>query len=400
MQIDNIKLKVALFNKFSSIPITILSQKNNVIYNSFDMKHTDELSIFPHYSLLKFDRTSPGILTFHAIEVYGFFSEVIDNNLYFFLIGPILTVRPVSYESIQLLSFSKLFDEASSRKYIKMIPLLPFPNIIHFIELLYFDISSKHINYEEIFNHRIVIESKEFKEDSNINLCHEKSNHDQEYSLYEEIMKYYDAIKAGDLTTTNQLLNQQILINYLTKQNLKNNLYYIISISSLLAKASVDSGVEYKDAESFSFTLIGYAETCEVIEDFIFVLKKMVLGFASLVNDLKNEQRFSKPVNKAISYIDKHLHFAITLEEISSHVKLSKPYLSQLFSKEVGNSLQIYVQLRKIEEAKNLLSYTKISISEISQILAFCSQSYFTEVFKKATSYTPVSYRKKYRKSK
>jgi len=68
-------------------------------------------------------------------------------------------------------------------------------------------------------------------------------------------------------------------------------------------------------------------------------------------------------------------------------------YLSSLFKKETGENLREYLLRNRIEVAKSLLSRTEYSYVQISNSLAFYSQSHFTKVFKENTGYTPKQYR-------
>ncbi|MEH7313803.1 helix-turn-helix domain-containing protein, partial [Priestia megaterium] len=68
-------------------------------------------------------------------------------------------------------------------------------------------------------------------------------------------------------------------------------------------------------------------------------------------------------------------------------------YLSKIFKKEVGKSVSQYIQEQRIEEAKKLLQLSNYTISEISTLLNFHDQSYFTTTFKKILGVTPKQYR-------
>ena len=81
------------------------------------------------------------------------------------------------------------------------------------------------------------------------------------------------------------------------------------------------------------------------------------------------------------------------VDELAKEVSLSPKYLSDRFRRETGQTLHSYIQEQKIREAKNLLRHTDDSLSEISQLLNFSSQSYFTSVFRKNTKLTPRQYR-------
>lgn len=72
---------------------------------------------------------------------------------------------------------------------------------------------------------------------------------------------------------------------------------------------------------------------------------------------------------------------------------MNPSYLSTLFKKEVGMSISEYVQSAKVNEAKNLLSYTSYSMSDIASLLIFYDQSHFIRVFKKYTGVTPKQFK-------
>jgi len=64
------------------------------------------------------------------------------------------------------------------------------------------------------------------------------------------------------------------------------------------------------------------------------------------------------------------------------------------FKSETGLSpRQFQLQIR-INRAKDMLKQTNLSISEISDILAFCSLFYFSRIFRDKTGFPPNEYRK------
>jgi YesN/AraC family two-component response regulator len=101
------------------------------------------------------------------------------------------------------------------------------------------------------------------------------------------------------------------------------------------------------------------------------------------------------PVVRAIAYIDSHLHSKITLSEIAEAVRRNSAYLCVLFREETGTALSSYINKEKLEEAKQLLRDTDMTISEISATLAFGSQSYFARLFREYTGETPKVFRAK-----
>lgn len=112
----------------------------------------------------------------------------------------------------------------------------------------------------------------------------------------------------------------------------------------------------------------------------------------------------TKKMNKECSYvkqyIDLHYQENITLDELSRLTYVNKYYLVHAFKKYIGLSPINYLISKRVEEAKFLLETTNYSVSQISDIVGFSSQSYFSQVFKKTMGTTPFEIRKKKREEK
>lgn len=107
----------------------------------------------------------------------------------------------------------------------------------------------------------------------------------------------------------------------------------------------------------------------------------------------------TKKMNKECSYIkqyiDMHYKENITLEELANLTFMNKYYLVHAFKKYMGISPINYVIQKRVEEATELLLSTSYSVSQVSQIIGFSSQSYFSQIYKKMTGKTPFEVRKK-----
>ena len=112
-----------------------------------------------------------------------------------------------------------------------------------------------------------------------------------------------------------------------------------------------------------------------------------------------NEKKLSMPVvsnriiAQAIDYIYSVENQAVSLTEVARHCHVSAPYLSRLFTKEVGETYSTFVTRLKITCAKEILKDTDLSVMEISDKLGFSEPGYFIKIFKKYTKETPMSYR-------
>lgn len=101
-------------------------------------------------------------------------------------------------------------------------------------------------------------------------------------------------------------------------------------------------------------------------------------------------------IERAKDYIFKHLHRTICLGELAGELGVHPNYLSALFHRTEGMTVQQYIRRQKIQQAENLLKYSGYQMNEIASYLSFSSQSHFSSCFKKATGMTPGQYRNQY----
>jgi YesN/AraC family two-component response regulator len=80
-------------------------------------------------------------------------------------------------------------------------------------------------------------------------------------------------------------------------------------------------------------------------------------------------------------------------EYISKHVNHDYNNLSILFSNVEGVTIEKYVIEQKVQRAKELLVYTKLSLSEIAFKLKYSSTAHLSNQFKKISGLTPAFFR-------
>lgn len=102
----------------------------------------------------------------------------------------------------------------------------------------------------------------------------------------------------------------------------------------------------------------------------------------------------SQPVvNKAIAYIRAHTEDDYTAEEMAQELGISAYYLSHLFKAYTGMTPVAYKNACRIQQAKQMLYATELSVSEIAMACGFNSQSYFVKKFREHETLTPSAYR-------
>lgn len=82
-----------------------------------------------------------------------------------------------------------------------------------------------------------------------------------------------------------------------------------------------------------------------------------------------------------------------TVQHISNELNMSPDYLSDMLRNLTGQNAQTYIHGFVIDKAKELLSTTNFSVSEIAYQLGFEYSQSFSKLFKKKTNKTALQYR-------
>lgn len=85
-----------------------------------------------------------------------------------------------------------------------------------------------------------------------------------------------------------------------------------------------------------------------------------------------------------------------SVKYISTQLKLSQRYLSDMLRSLTGLNTQQYIQNAIIEKAKEKLSTTDLSVSEIAYELGFEHPQSFSKLFKTKTQLSPLKYRQSF----
>lgn len=96
---------------------------------------------------------------------------------------------------------------------------------------------------------------------------------------------------------------------------------------------------------------------------------------------------------KIKTYVHWNRNRSLKVQEIASYLQYSPRHLSSVFSKVTGMHLKSYIDKQQIEAAKELLSGSPMSISEIAYQLGFSDSHNFSRTFKRITGQTPKQYR-------
>lgn len=214
---------------------------------------------------------------------------------------------------------------------------------------------------------------------------------------YQPELGFYDAIRNGDIKKVQLHCSEPFaektglgILSYNALQNIK---YHFAITVALITRYCIDGGMDFSIAYSISDYYILSADQARTLDEISRLHRVMCMDYAKKMQDISKHNMYSKHISDCIDYINDNLNTRITVSSLAAYINISSSYLSRLFKQEVSMSVSEYIQHKKLEVAKNMLQYSEYSISEISTYLAYPSHSYFTEVFRKSTKMTPMSYR-------
>jgi AraC-like DNA-binding protein len=102
-------------------------------------------------------------------------------------------------------------------------------------------------------------------------------------------------------------------------------------------------------------------------------------------------------IQSIITTLEKNYAINISLDELSTAYSISKYHLEREFRKYIGISVHEYHIRIRINLAKDLLTSTKLPISDIAQMVGIENVSHFINLFKNRVYETPTAYRKQWR---
>ncbi|MEG2668996.1 MAG: AraC family transcriptional regulator [Oscillospiraceae bacterium] len=183
------------------------------------------------------------------------------------------------------------------------------------------------------------------------------------FSIMEEKGALSDVVKKlnkQENYVVNDELNLQIYFTAMFSEIINNNAYSNEVLESLI-KLLIFSA--YRD---FNFE-----------ENKIYVPKK---GKDEFVSDV-------------IHYLDSNIKEVNLMNDLVENFGYSYSYISHIFTKSMNISIKEYVSQKKFEIAKDLLTKSEITITEISEKLNFTSIHIFSRAFKNYCGLSPQEYK-------
>lgn len=173
----------------------------------------------------------------------------------------------------------------------------------------------------------------------------------------------------------------------ITHQVYKISFIYVLRMPAILLAALVVSLFDLKNLfrENVSTTQALLNKTRELQR-----VKKLLTK-----TGMKPEPR--DVIHKVIDYVDNNFNRTYDRKKLADTFGLNEDYMCSLFKKTTGTNISNYINIKRINAAKQLLNETDSKVIDIAFHVGFDNLTYFYRYFKKLTGYSPLEFKQKIR---
>lgn len=144
-----------------------------------------------------------------------------------------------------------------------------------------------------------------------------------------------------------------------------------------------------------------FYEIKEILKDEhdIEALSHVLLEMCFRISESSQIQQKDIPLaDKIRKELDKSINTSIGAEDIAAIFHITPVYANRVFKEKYGQTIKQYVNEMALKKAAYWLKNSDFSIGEISDILGYCNDNYFSGLFKKAYGLSPKQYKTKHAK--
>lgn len=218
---------------------------------------------------------------------------------------------------------------------------------------------------------------------------------DERYRIQNELMHH---VSLGDAESARKV-SKKVVFDFTYRvpgdplRAIKNQ---YLTLNTMLRLGIEKEGVTPLALHQLSDNMAILIEGAQSVDELLDMGDRLILEYSTLVNRHKT-RGLSRNIHHATRYIENHLDEKMQLKEIAASAKVSPSHLSRQFKKETGQTLTAFIQTRRMEKAKTLLSNNKLSITEVAIQCGFDQLNYFSKVFRQYENCTPLEYQKQHK---
>lgn len=125
-------------------------------------------------------------------------------------------------------------------------------------------------------------------------------------------------------------------------------------------------------------------------------LEEIVL-WCDLINPRSESARRDRRIRRSLDFISEHLAEPLSVARIAAHCGLSPSRFAHLFRAEMRETPQHYLELQRLNRARQLLEFTQEPVRQIARQVGFENPFYFSLRFKRHSGIGPREWRQRRR---
>ena len=134
---------------------------------------------------------------------------------------------------------------------------------------------------------------------------------------------------------------------------------------------------------------VNYFEMCN-----LYMKQLITLINRSLADSTYNKYKQNKILENALEYFNENFNTSININEYANRCNISSCWFIRSFKYYTGTTPTQYITNIRINKAKNLLSSSSFTISEVANLIGYQNPLYFSRIFKKIVGVAPkMNYR-------
>lgn len=229
----------------------------------------------------------------------------------------------------------------------------------------------------------------------------DKSEMNRVHDSVEYENKLVAAVEKGDVESMKELVHVNTVdadkIGTVARNERKQMEYLCVTLTCMVSRAAMRGGMNPEEAYDLSDIYLQKLEKCKTAEEMGVLFMKMPLDYTERVRRARERKKGNVYVEKAKDYIARNLRKEFQIRDMAEDLEVSRSYISKIFARQEGITIQQYIMDERLEHAANMLRFTDYGISVIADYFCFATQSHFGKRFKERFGMTPSEYRRQNR---
>lgn len=214
-----------------------------------------------------------------------------------------------------------------------------------------------------------------------------------EEDMYTEYSQFFSAINNNIALNQHEVLRDKIIewadwvrTNKFHPSDVKEMVLQLLLDLQMKTKVTLQCHQDLSREKLYD--VVNSIETLDHLEEWIIgYLNNLAQKLSILAISSKRTE-----VIKAQQFVIQHVTEKITLEDMANSLNLNSSYFSRLFKRETNQNFIEYVNMVKLQKAKELLQQSNKAVEEISDYLGYANKSYFIKLFKREMGMKPSEY--------